>query len=191
MNIELAPWLVVLICVAACFTCCIASCCIHSCCWRRRTIAKMNAAAEVIQTSRGPVEYCKKGKAPYMLCINGTPTLHDGVVGCFDQFLDEGFGVLTVSRCGYGRTPKVKDYEECADVYAALLDILGIEKVVVHTISGGGPAGYNLAIRHPEKVVCLIPECSVSGNLKHKGTPGCYAWYARWGATNVQLYQLL
>ena len=65
-------------------------------------------------------------------------------MGLFDDWLDNGFGVICPSRPGYGRTPlgKEKTSAEAADQIAALLDTLKIEKVVASGISGGGPAAY-------------------------------------------------
>ena len=75
------------------------------------------------------------------------PSDHDGAYGLFDEFHEAGFGIISPSRPGYGRTPlsSGKTYKEQPPLYAAMLDKLGVDKVVVHTISGGGPAGYSFA----------------------------------------------
>ena len=74
-------------------------------------------------TRKGPVEYTKKGSAPYILIFHGTPGMHDGVTRYFDRFVEKGMGVITVSRPGYGRTlPLVNSFAEQADVIAALVD---------------------------------------------------------------------
>ena len=114
----------------------------------------MEASSEVVQTSRGPVEFCKKGKAPYVLGFHGTPGMHDGVSCLFDWYVDNGFGIITVSRCGYGRTPLEhgETFAEAADTYAAFLDKLEIDKVIVHAGSGGGPSSIYFAARHPNRV---------------------------------------
>ena len=65
-------------------------------------------------------------------------------MGLFDDWLENGFGVICPSRPGYGRTPLGTEgtAAEAADKCAALLDTLGIEKVVANGISGGGPTAY-------------------------------------------------
>ena len=75
------------------------------------------------------------------------------MTGCFAFWVDNGYGVIAPSRPGWARTPMDvgKKPDEAADSFAELLDELGIEKVVVHCVSGGGPTGINFAARHPEK----------------------------------------
>ena len=60
----------------------------------------------------------------------------------YDRWLEYGFGVIAPSRPGYGRTPLEigKTHAESADCYAALLDVLKVDKVVVTGISAGGPS---------------------------------------------------
>ena len=38
--------------------------------------------------------------------------------------------------------------QEAADLYAALLDELKIDQVIVYGISGGGPSAINFALKH-------------------------------------------
>ena len=75
-----------------------------------------------------------------------------------------GFRVIAPSRPGYlgtpltsGRTPEAQ-----ADLFAALLDVLGIDRVVVLGVSGGGPSSYLFAARHPERVSRLVEIASIS-----------------------------
>ena len=71
--------------------------------------------------------------------------------------------VLLVSRPGYGRTPIAsgRTPAEQADLYAALLDELGISTVVVLGISGGGPSSYAFAARHPDRCAGLVLACAL------------------------------
>jgi pimeloyl-ACP methyl ester carboxylesterase len=68
-------------------------------------------AAKIADTPLGKIEYSIKGEAPYLLAIHGTPGMHDGYVGYFDNWYESGFGVICPSRPGYGRTPKVASFE--------------------------------------------------------------------------------
>ena len=53
------------------------------------------------------------------------------------------------------------------DVFAALLDTLGIDKVVVYGMSGGGPAAYTFAAKYPDRTKACLTECAVSGEFTH------------------------
>jgi pimeloyl-ACP methyl ester carboxylesterase len=74
-------------------------------------------------------------------------------------FAEAGYGVLAVSRPGYGRTPLSTDpsVAEFTDVIAGLCAQLGIGRLVaVVGISGAGPTAVTLAARHPDLVERLI-----------------------------------
>ena len=123
------------------------------------------------------MEYSKKGKAPYVLGIHGTPGTHDGLTGMMDHYLDKGFGIISPSRPGYSRTPLLsgRTPAEAADCFAALLDVLEVDKVVVFGASGGGPSALQFAARHPNRIHALLLECAVTGSFNHKDYPlGCW-----------------
>ena len=63
---------------------------------------------------------------------------------------------------------------------AALLDTIGIEKVVVHGISGGGPLAIQFSVRHPEKCNALILECAISGEFVHPKAAELTSAGGRW-----------
>jgi hypothetical protein len=69
--------------------------------WIDNKRKELEAMTEMAETKLGPVEYRKVGNAPYMLFMPGTPGFCHTTVG-FDEF---GFGLITISRPGYGRTP--------------------------------------------------------------------------------------
>ena len=56
---------------------------------------------------------------------------------------------------------------EAADTYAAFLDSIEVDKVIVHSVSGGGPSGIHLAVRHPDRVYALILESACPGTYVH------------------------
>ena len=93
--------------------------------------------------------------------------MHDGLSGWFDDWVKEGFTVITPSRAGYGRSTPLNNYLEQADAIAELLDSLGIKECAVHGTSGGGPTVLQFAIRHPDKCKALITEAAVTGNYTH------------------------
>lgn len=60
---------------------------------------------------------------------------------------------ISPSRPGYLRTPLAAGASpaEQADLYAALLDALGIEQASIIGFSGGGPSALQFALRHPDR----------------------------------------
>ena len=113
-----------------------------------------------METSLGTVEYTLKGDdGPVLLFIHGTPGGYDQTTEVTDKFR-----VLTPSRPGFlrtsislGRTPL-----EQAKVFNALIDALGIDKVIVMGVSGGGPSSLEFAAKFPEKTHGLIAFEAVS-----------------------------
>jgi pimeloyl-ACP methyl ester carboxylesterase len=120
----------------------------------------------VVSTSRGPIELIDRGAGPAVLA------LHGGMGGCDQSLLlaraalgdDPPFRLLAVSRPGYLGTPQAGGAtpEAQADLYAALLDALGIETALVIAVSAGGPSALHFALRHPTRCdgVVLISCCT-------------------------------
>jgi pimeloyl-ACP methyl ester carboxylesterase len=121
-------------------------------------------AAERIETALGPVEIARAGSGEPVLVVHGTPGGCDAglVMGRF--LVEAGFEVIAASRPGYLGTPLQPNAapESQADLLAALLDALGIERAGLLIWSGGGPAGYGLAARHPDRVSALVAMAAVS-----------------------------
>ena len=148
---------------------------------------KEQGPIQYVSTSHGVVEYLITGEGPVTVL-----SLH-GAMGGYDQadlltrtVGSPGFRYLSISRPGYlgtalsvGQSP-----EEQADVYAEILDMLGIEKTVVLAISGGGPSAIHFALRHPDRCRGLILISTCAGSVK---TPLPFAfhmlkWLACWPA---------
>lgn len=122
---------------------------------RQDELVRMNRIA---QTARGTMEYALLGEGPVVMGIHGGPGGFDQALFLFDSVTAGGFSLLAPSRPGYLGTPLVtgKTPEEQADACAALLDTLGIDKVSLIFGSAGGASGYLFAIRHPDRVRCLV-----------------------------------
>jgi len=132
--------------------------------WRASRLESLNASAEVVETSAGPIEMVKSGSAPFVLHLHGTPGGFDQSVNFGEGFVEAGMGSIAISRPGYLRTPISvgRTAEQQADAIAALLDALALEQVAAHGVSGGAPAAIHFAARHPDRITALLLTCAVS-----------------------------
>jgi pimeloyl-ACP methyl ester carboxylesterase len=128
--------------------------------WRKTALARLRDGAQVIATSRGPIECAVLGEGPAVL-------ISHGALGGYDQSLaviasglfgGDSYRFIAVSRPGYLRTPPEvgKSPEEQADAFAALLDALQVDKAIVVGISAGGPPALQFALRHPGRCMALL-----------------------------------
>ena len=121
--------------------------------FRNERLSELETGSQVAETPRGPLEYQIFGKTgPVILFIHGTSGGYDS------GFPWPGYRVLSVSRPGYLRTPLStgRTPDEQAHAYAALLEMLNINSVVVFGASGGGPSSIAFAALYPEKTIGYI-----------------------------------
>ena len=140
--------------------------------WRQAIERRLVQNSRVIPTAAGVVEYADLGSGPTILVIHGTPGGYDQVtfMQSAANMAPRGYRVIAPSRPGYLRTPSAsgRTPAEQARLYAALLDRLGIDKVVVLGVSGGGPSALQFAILHPERCRALILEEAVTRSIDYK-----------------------
>jgi len=119
---------------------------------------RLEGGSHVIKTPLGLVEYSVLGEGPAVLMVHGSPGGYDQSMSVAKFLNDSRFSFICMSRPGYLRTPLAtgKTPEEQADMYAALLDVLGIQKAAIMGISGGGPSALQFALRHPDRCNGLI-----------------------------------
>lgn len=124
----------------------------------------LNAGSQVIHTAHGDIEYAERGSGTPLLVVHGSPGGYDqGLIGT--RWVDPTqFRVISPSRPGYLRTPlsSGETMNDQADLLAALIEKLELGPVAVMGASGGGPASYLLAARHPHLVRCLLTIDAVS-----------------------------
>ncbi|MEU8363107.1 alpha/beta hydrolase [Nonomuraea sp. NPDC048882] len=132
---------------------------------RRELFPGVQIDLRTAQTRRGPIEYDLYGtEGPVLLSV------HAGLGGAdqgrlFAGWLQQGgFRILSPSRPGYLGTPleSGRTNEEQADLLAALLDELGIDRVGVLAVSAGSPVGYTFAARHPDRIWGMVSIGGVS-----------------------------
>ena len=120
------------------------------------------------RTPMGPVEYAEYGEGPAVLALHGA-------MGGWDQSLllartlaDGGHRFLGLSRPGYLGTPLAagRSPEEQADLYAAVLDVLGVRDAAVMAVSGGGPSALHFALRHRARCRALVLVSTCGGRVE-------------------------
>jgi len=124
----------------------------------------VTAAPRIADTALGPVEYAVVGTGRPVVVVHGSPGGIDAAELMAGFLPPHEIAAVLVSRPGYLGTPLGgrRTIDEQADLLAALLDVLGLDGVGVLSWSGGGPAGYRLAVRHPERVSALVAFAAVS-----------------------------
>lgn len=122
--------------------------------------------SQIIETKYGPVEYAVRGEGPVMLIGHGGPGGYDQALVLGELFRKQGFQIIAPSRPGYLGTPLKfgKTAAEQGDVLAGLLDALNIPKAIMIGASGGGPASYQMAQRHPDRISALVAIDCISMN---------------------------
>ena len=120
-------------------------------------------------------EVAVRGTGSPVLVVHGTPGGID-VAAIMSRFLPSAdFRVVTLSRPGYQGTPLASEratLDDEADLYAAVLDDLGIDRASVLAWSGGGPAAYRFAVRHPARVRSLAVAAGLTGRWVPPETSG-------------------
>ena len=132
----------------------------------------LDGRATMLETERGPIQVAREGNGPRVMSIHGSP-------GGFDQGLvwarhlrDGGRELIAPSRPGYLRTPldSGRSPAQQADLYAAMLDALYIDKVTVLGISSGGPSAVHFAARHPNRTNALLLDAAVLLSIAPAGS---------------------
>jgi len=148
---------------------------------------------KIVQTARGPIEVDDTGGDLPVVLVS-----HGGVGGvdqarCLASWVDPAqYRILSPSRPGYLGTPLSSGpgIEDQADLFAALLDTLGVDQAALVSASAGGPPGYIFALRHPRRVWAMVAIDSVSGYYDMPETAGPIAqafFTTDWGQKLVKM----
>ena len=115
-------------------------------------------APATTRTARGVVEYATTGEGPTLLVLHG-------IMGGWDQsailaraIAPAGFRAIALSRPGFLGTPLVsgRTPDQQADLYAAMLDTLGVARVAVIAASAGSRSAVSFVLRHPARCWALV-----------------------------------
>lgn len=120
-----------------------------------------------VETDLGPIEVAQLGNPTGVpaLMVHGSPGGYDHGVLMGRFLARRGFRVIAPSRPGYLGTKlrsTTESPDDQADLLAALLDALKVDHAALLSWSGGGPAGYRLAARHPDRVRTLVALAALS-----------------------------
>lgn len=135
--------------------------------WRAASGRRLEAGSQLLELPCGTVEVCDSGplqtrvwaeETPVVLVVHGTPGGYDQARVMAAGLQLQAFRVVSVSRPGYLRTPLTSGPtpEAQADLYAEVLDALGVSDAIVIAVSGGGPAAIQFALRHPQRCARLV-----------------------------------
>ena len=137
--------------------------------WRNEVTKNLLNDSTVVHTTKGPIEYAEIGHGRPILIVHGDPGGYDQVYQILKlQHAENGaFRYIVPSRPGYLRTPLSvgKTPREQAEAFAALLDVLKIDKVAVVGGSGGGPSAIEFAALYPERCVALVLEAAITTKI--------------------------
>ncbi len=126
-------------------------------------MASLDARATVVETDRGRVQVAVEGDGPPVLAIHGGPGGFDQGLAYCAHLRDGGCRLLAVSRPGYLRTPldSGRGPEHQADLYAALLDALQIDRAAILGFSSGAPSAVHFAARHRDRTTALFVDAGI------------------------------
>jgi pimeloyl-ACP methyl ester carboxylesterase len=131
-------------------------------------------AIRTVTTAVGDVDCAVVGQGPPVLVVHGSPGGHDAGLAMARFLVADGLRTVVPDRPGYFGTPLSSGttIDEQADLHAALLDALGIDRAGVLCWSGGGPSSYRFAVRHPDRVTALVACAAVSRRYVFAGDKG-------------------
>lgn len=130
----------------------------------KEILARLAQGSILAETAVGKVEYAAEGEGPPILAVHGGMGGYDQGLVMVKPFVENGFSATCPSRPGYLRTPSStgRSFAEQADSFAALLDVLSIDRVGIVGASAGGPPAYHFAMRHPNRTAALVAIDAIS-----------------------------
>jgi pimeloyl-ACP methyl ester carboxylesterase len=125
---------------------------------------RVSGDSKILRTDKYTIEYSVKGDGIPVLLLHGAGGGLDQGLWMGKTFLGDGYKFISVSRFGYLNSPipSGASIKSQAAAYAALLDHLNIDKVVVVGGSAGGSSAMQFANDYPNRSRALILVSAVS-----------------------------
>ena len=153
--------------------------------WRTELIRAIDDDPDrrIASTALGDIEYAVVGEGAPVLVLHGGPGGYDhSLIGrrLGRASMIPNSMTIAVSRPGSLGTPLSSGASESeqADLFVALLDELGVERVIVVATSAGGRPALQFVIRHPDRtagVVLLSPAIEgLTGEPPELGAAGLF-----------------
>jgi pimeloyl-ACP methyl ester carboxylesterase len=122
---------------------------------RERVVA---VESSTFESPWGRIEYLDRGEGTPVFVSHGVLGGHDNIHELVDLWFGTQYRAIGPSRFGYlgSAMPPRATVADQADAYAALLDHLQLERVVMCGFSAGGPAAIQFALRHPDRLYGLV-----------------------------------
>ena len=163
--------------------------------WLSEHDAELMHGSRVESTAKGDVEVALVGEGIPILQLHGSPGGYDQSVGGRGERPGSSKRqTIAISRPGYLRTPLASGHTpaEQADLFAALLDVLQVPRVVVQGSSAGSYSAIQFALRHPNRMIALILYAPDLGSHPNGGrfTGNLMEDYGRWIVTTPPIFTL-
>ncbi len=134
---------------------------------RDAALLRIAGRSEIIDTAFGALEYAETGAGAPILMIHGAGGGFDQGLTFGEAIAERGWRIIAPSRFGYLRSdfPDDPSAANQADVFAALLDYLGIDRLAVIGGSAGALPAAEFALRHPDRcsaLILLVPAANVA-----------------------------
>jgi len=124
---------------------------------------RIDSGKGVIETAQGPIQYAAFGVGPPMMLVHGAGGGYDQGI-YFAKLIGGNYRWIAPSRFGFlgSPVPAFPSSYRQAEVFASLLDALGIDQVGVVGVSMGGPSSLAFARHYPQRInsLCLISAAS-------------------------------
>ena len=130
--------------------------------------ARIEGRSRTVEARFGTLEYAEAGEGPPLLMVHGTGGGFDQGLAFARPLAMRGWRIVAPSRFGYLRSSFPGDPSSAnqADVFADLLDRLGIDRIPIAGGSAGALSAIEFAVRHPDRcsaLVAIVPATHVPG----------------------------
>ena len=135
---------------------------------------------DCIKTNGVNLHVARCGSGPLVVLCHGFPGLWYSWRHQLPAIAAAGFTAVAYDQRGYGRSSRPEDalsYDsdiQCADLLG-LLKALGHEQAIFVGHDFGAPLVWNMAVRHPEKCIAIVPvSCPYDFDLAGRGGAGSH-----------------